>query len=251
VTEETLLTPSLKERVRAFYDEYHRQRLRSPDQYWLHRIWGHFHGRVLEVGVGRLFWPAATSANYVVADLSAEAMGRAHAAGHNAFIADGEGLPFADHSFDTVVCHDVLEHVVNPEPFVREMVRVSRERVVVAGPNYIGPDNYAMGIDRYLPLRILNFVCGPGRGCHRLTNAHLQFDGQWQPDADAITAANSWWVAQTLHKAGCRRTHVETWPQQEQLLNRVPIVQHLGPFMVVVATHVGAPREMTLNASHT
>ncbi|HIK46920.1 MAG TPA: 3-demethylubiquinone-9 3-O-methyltransferase [Leptolyngbyaceae cyanobacterium M65_K2018_010] len=35
-----------------------------------------------------------------------------------------EALPFADHSFDRVVCVDVLEHVADPQQAVTEMARV-------------------------------------------------------------------------------------------------------------------------------
>jgi len=37
-----------------------------------------------------------------------------------------DGVPYADRSFDIVVCEQVLEHLQNPEPVVRELVRVLR-----------------------------------------------------------------------------------------------------------------------------
>ncbi len=37
-----------------------------------------------------------------------------------------EGVPFADRSFDVVVCEQVLEHLEDPESVVRELVRVLR-----------------------------------------------------------------------------------------------------------------------------
>ena len=51
-------------------------------------------------------------------------------------LADGTRLPFADATFDAVVSSDVLEHV-NPEgrpAFLSELMRVSRDLVVVAAP---------------------------------------------------------------------------------------------------------------------
>ncbi len=47
-----------------------------------------------------------------------------------------ESMPFADASFDSVLCNAVLEHVYNPERSVRELARVVRKGgyVVVAVP---------------------------------------------------------------------------------------------------------------------
>ncbi|MDD2425861.1 MAG: methyltransferase domain-containing protein [Bacteroidales bacterium] len=39
--------------------------------------------------------------------------------------ADGENLPFADKEFDYVICSHVLEHVNDPEKFIREQERVA------------------------------------------------------------------------------------------------------------------------------
>lgn len=43
-------------------------------------------------------------------------------------------LPFADQTFDTTICFDVLEHVSDDASAVRELVRVTRRRLVVAVP---------------------------------------------------------------------------------------------------------------------
>lgn len=39
--------------------------------------------------------------------------------------ADGQYLPFADGSFDYVICSHILEHVENPELLIRELTRVA------------------------------------------------------------------------------------------------------------------------------
>ena len=45
-----------------------------------------------------------------------------------------ERLPFADRSFDTTICLDVLEHVWDDTQTIRELARVTRRRLVVAVP---------------------------------------------------------------------------------------------------------------------
>lgn len=40
--------------------------------------------------------------------------------------ASANALPFADNSFDVVTCAHVIEHLVDPEPCVRELLRVCR-----------------------------------------------------------------------------------------------------------------------------
>lgn len=44
-------------------------------------------------------------------------------------------LPFAPHSFDTVVCWDVLEHVDEPHALFTELARVARTHLLVSLPN--------------------------------------------------------------------------------------------------------------------
>ena len=46
-----------------------------------------------------------------------------------------ESLPFKDNSFDTVICIEVLEHLVNLHQMFDELVRVSSRYVVVSLPN--------------------------------------------------------------------------------------------------------------------
>jgi len=54
--------------------------------------------------------------------------------GYPATVADVERLPFADGSFDVVICCETLEHVPNPVSAINELARVCRGRVVVTIP---------------------------------------------------------------------------------------------------------------------
>jgi 2-polyprenyl-3-methyl-5-hydroxy-6-metoxy-1,4-benzoquinol methylase len=48
---------------------------------------------------------------------------------------DGETLPFDSSSFDDALCIEVLEHVPDPDSFLRELRRVIRRRLVISVPN--------------------------------------------------------------------------------------------------------------------
>lgn len=49
-------------------------------------------------------------------------------------VADVTRLPFADHSFDTVVCAHTLEHVADIDKALSEVRRVCRQRLIVVIP---------------------------------------------------------------------------------------------------------------------
>lgn len=52
----------------------------------------------------------------------------------NFVMADAHNLPFRDNSFTTVVCAEVLEHVIDPVKVLSECVRVADFRVVITVP---------------------------------------------------------------------------------------------------------------------
>jgi len=52
-------------------------------------------------------------------------------------LADANGLlPYKDDSFDVVSALDVLEHTLEPEKILSEMVRVSKQYVLISVPNF-------------------------------------------------------------------------------------------------------------------
>jgi len=44
-------------------------------------------------------------------------------------------LPFKDRSFDTVIIFEVLEHVQDPEPVIKEALRVARKNILITVPD--------------------------------------------------------------------------------------------------------------------
>lgn len=69
----------------------------------------------------------------------------------------GEGLPFADGSFDAVVCWDVIEHVRNPEAVLSEIGRALRP----GGHALITVINRRAWVDPHYHIRGLNWLPRP------------------------------------------------------------------------------------------
>jgi methionine biosynthesis protein MetW len=99
-------------------------------------------GRLLDVGCGRGAVASLLSERFdEVHGVDTDAEALATAAERGVAVAqvdlDRERLPFEDGSFDAVVSLDVIEHVLDPAAFVRELARVLRSggRVYLATPN--------------------------------------------------------------------------------------------------------------------
>ena len=78
--------------------------------------------RLLDVGCGsKPYQSLFHVASYVGLDIDCEGTRKLGIADQ---FYDGKTFPFADSSFDSVLCNQVLEHVFNPEDFVSEIARV-------------------------------------------------------------------------------------------------------------------------------
>ena len=73
--------------------------------------------------------------------------------GNRADIAsDATNLPFADESFDTILCTEVLEHVSDPEKVVSEFARVLKpDGIVITTAPFFYPIHAAWDFFRYSP----------------------------------------------------------------------------------------------------
>ncbi len=79
-------------------------------------------GRLLDVGCGSKPYRSLFSVGtYVGLDVDNESSRRQGVADH---LYDGHTFPFAEGAFDSVLCNQVLEHVFNPDEFLREIARV-------------------------------------------------------------------------------------------------------------------------------
>src|SRR4029077_5826717 len=89
----------------------------------------------------------------------------------NVAVANIETLPFADKSFDTTLCAHTLEHVRDFDKAVGELVRVTRQRLLVIVPcqRY-----YRYTIDYHLhffpePEQLVLRMKLPGYHCEKVT----------------------------------------------------------------------------------
>ena len=48
---------------------------------------------------------------------------------------DVQDLTFKDNSFDTSCCMEVLEHVIDPVSGIRELIRITKKRLIICVPN--------------------------------------------------------------------------------------------------------------------
>jgi len=110
--------------------------------------------RVLDAGCGDgvlSLMLARKGASVVGVDISVpniERSGLAHASSESAtqsiefIVADLEHLPFPDNSFDVVVSSHVLEHLPDFDQGLRELVRVSKDKIVIAIPTLYNPCSF-------------------------------------------------------------------------------------------------------------
>lgn len=112
--------------------------------------------RVLEVGGGHNPHPRSN----VVVDKFVDSNYHRHSdlkvLKNQEFIqADGENLPFQDKEFDYVICNQVLEHVENPETFLKEQMRVAK-RGYLEVPSLIGEYLFPKASHKWLLLELDN-----------------------------------------------------------------------------------------------
>jgi SAM-dependent methyltransferase len=124
----------------------------NPIQRWLlRRFYGHIAGlvratgalRILDVGCGEGFTARhlredGVSATMAGVDYSPAALAWSlanHKDLTHLSVADAHYLPFPDVSYDLVLCLEVLEHLPDSSLALRELLRVSRDYVLVSVPH--------------------------------------------------------------------------------------------------------------------
>jgi SAM-dependent methyltransferase len=81
-------------------------------------------GKLLDVGCGTKPYRSLFDVDeYVGLDIDSESSRKRRIAD---FFYDGNLFPFPDNEFDSILCNQVLEHVFNPDDFLREINRVMK-----------------------------------------------------------------------------------------------------------------------------
>jgi SAM-dependent methyltransferase len=153
---------------------------------------------------------------------------------------DGRVLPFPDAHFAAVGALNVLEHVEEPEAFIRELVRVTAigGRVVLSSPNFMR----VLGFRDYHPR--MRGLANKWRNWRRLREKRRQmrtdpsgvrFDRMppivkepFTPDDDAIVATNALEMEFFLSRAGCRVESVSCCDRY--VAGPVDFLLNLGPW---------------------
>ena len=92
---------------------------------------------VLDVGAGVCseyfgFRQEGYEIEYTATDITPKFVEYATSKGITAVVAPLDPMPFEDSTFDCCICLDVLHHQVDPRPALREMIRVTKEEVIVS-----------------------------------------------------------------------------------------------------------------------
>ncbi len=200
-------------------------------------------GRALDVGCGvgqvvAQLQKAGFEAHGV--DVSGPNIERARQVSSRCQLYDGRTLPFPDRHFASVGALNVLEHVDEPEAFLRELVRVVEVggRIVLSSPNFFR----VFGIRDYHPR--MRGVGNKWRNWRRLQQKRAQmksapesvrFDRMppivkepFTPDDDAIVATNALEMQFFLERAGCEVESVSCCDRD--VAKPVDFLLNLGPW---------------------
>lgn len=141
------------------YFEYlsHRSRLGAIYRnYWLYpRLSRHLVGRTLDIGCG-IGDMLAFRRDTVGVDINPRTVAYCNARGAQAHLMNPNELPFAAREFESVLLDNVLEHLVEPAPLLREVQRVLTKdgRLLIGVPGSKGwesdPDHKILYDERRL-----------------------------------------------------------------------------------------------------
>src|SRR5688572_2405964 len=173
-------------------------------------------------------------------DVSEPNIERARKVSDRCQLYDGRRLPFPDQHFASVGALNVLEHVDEPEAFIRELVRVTNVggRIVLSSPNFFR----VLGFRDYHPH--MRGIGNKWRNWKRLQEKRRQmrsapdsvrFDHMepivkepFSPDDDAIIATNALDMEFFLTRAGC---NVESVSCCDRYVARpIDFLLNLGPW---------------------
>jgi len=200
--------------------------------------------RVLDIGCSAGLMSdamAARGTDVVGVDVDADALRHAVARGGPAryALARGERLPFADQSFDAVVCNHVYEHVDDPFALMREAHRVLR----AGGACYVAAGHSLQLIEPHYRLPLLSWLPRPMASAwlRRLGRAERydeRFVAPWRLAALFAPFAQVAFVSPQMFREPERYAMdaITGWPAAFRVLLRLgaPIAARLAPTWIYV-----------------
>jgi len=173
-------------------------------------------------------------------DISEPNIERARKSSDRCQLYDGRRLPFPDQHFASVGALNVLEHVDEPEAFIRELVRVTDigGRIVLSSPNFLR----VLGFRDYHPR--MRGIGNKWRNWQRLQEKRrrmrtapdsVRFDRMqpivkepFTPDDDAIVATNALEMEFFLTRTGCEVESVSCCDRY--VAKPIDFLLNLGPW---------------------
>ena len=117
---------------------------------------------VLDVGggPGHIHQYLKSGVEYTPQDFSPEALRRA---GGHGILSGCTRIPVGDHSFNTVLALEILEHLDTPQRLIRECVRISMRQVIFSVPNdRLPPEVWPCHRAMYTPDTFLDLLAHSG-----------------------------------------------------------------------------------------
>lgn len=117
-------------------------------------------GKVLDVGCGSKPYQDCFPLVSAYIGIDVETSGHDHENSKVDIFYDGLNIPFANKSFDSVVCFEVLEHVKNPKAILEEVNRVIKDHgsLLISVPFLFGEHEEPYDFQRFTSFGLLKLL---------------------------------------------------------------------------------------------
>jgi SAM-dependent methyltransferase len=134
--------------MKSYIDDFSNRPQYLSDGLYFERYHGASKGPILEIGCSVGHHLQFGAERKIGLDFDSEALTIARGKGFTVARADVQcGLPFKDHSFTSIDCQHVIEHVVNPLFLLQECRRVLKPRGHAV---FVTPNVQTLGFDFYI-----------------------------------------------------------------------------------------------------
>lgn len=240
----------LEREIQRFYktSQKYFSKLREKEfKEWFSKYHGHLKSRegglVLDVGCGvgqvvnKLAMDELTAIGIDISPIGIKSSHEARNSKRASFIvASCYKMPFRDNVFHAVGCFDVLEHLINPEACMDEMIRVTVDdgKIIIAGPNLLCPvyASSLKGLVGNMKLLLRSLVRFKGR--LNLEHREPILDDSTREielDLDAVTLLDPVTVKRLLTEKGVKITYQSSYLGSRriiEMLSILPLLRSIG-----------------------